>query len=230
MIQEGVFVKFSFLKEKGHIISFVGAGGKSTWMYRMAEYYSAKGYRVLVTTTTHICIPKGDAWVKSLEEAEKRWSRGKYAVAGEEAENGKMSSLEIEKLQNYIKRAEVVLIEADGAKKMPCKVPAEHEPVLLPESDIVIGVMGLDSLGKPLKEVCFRKDYAERLLRKTQEEILTEEDVIEILSSEQGTKKNVGWRHYCIILNKCNNKQRRQVAMRIAEGLHEKGIFEVAIG
>ena len=80
-----VFERFSFLEEKGHIISFVGAGGKTTWMYRMAEYYSARGYRVLVTTTTHIWIPEGNGWVKSLEEAENKWNKGEYVVVGEEA-------------------------------------------------------------------------------------------------------------------------------------------------
>lgn len=49
----------------------------------------------------------------------------------------------------------MVLLEADGAKRMPCKVPAAHEPVLLPESDIVLTVAGLSALGRPLREVCF---------------------------------------------------------------------------
>lgn len=225
-----VFERFSFLEEKGHIISFVGAGGKTTWMYRMAEYYSARGYRVLVTTTTHIWIPEGNGWVKSLEEAENKWNKGEYVVVGEEAPNGKLSSMERKKLQSYMKKAEVVLVEADGAKRMPCKVPADHEPVLLPESDIVVGIMGMDSLGKSLKEICFRVDDAERLLGKLREEILTEEDMIEILSSNRGTRKNVGSRHYCVILNKCNDKQRKQAAKRIAKRLREKGILEVAIG
>ncbi len=225
-----VFERFSFLEEKGHIISFVGAGGKTTWMYRMAEYYSARGYRVLVTTTTHICIPEGNGWVKSLEEAENKWNKGEYVVVGEEAPNGKLSSMERKKLQSYMKKAEVVLVEADGAKRMPCKVPADHEPVLLPKSDIVVGIMGMDSLGKSLKEICFRVDDAERLLGKLREEILTEEDMIEILSSDRGTRKNVGSRQYCVILNKCNDKQRKQAAKRIAERLREKGVLEVAIG
>ena len=34
--------------------------------------------------------------------------------------------------------ADIVLIEADGAKRNPCKVPASHEPVIVAASDIVI--------------------------------------------------------------------------------------------
>ena len=38
--------------------------------------------------------------------------------------------------------SDLVLVEADGSKRLPCKVPADHEPVLLPESDIVVAVLG----------------------------------------------------------------------------------------
>ena len=41
--------------------------------------------------------------------------------------------------------SDLVLIEADGSKRLPCKVPADHEPVLLPESDIVVAVLGLSA-------------------------------------------------------------------------------------
>ena len=49
---------FPFLTEKNHVVSLVGAGGKTTLLYALAEYLRAKGWRVLVTTTTHIWQPK----------------------------------------------------------------------------------------------------------------------------------------------------------------------------
>lgn len=211
------------------MISLVGAGGKTTLMYRMAEAYCQRGYKVLVTTTTHIQRPSEEYRVRSCTEAEKLWGQGKFAVAGTDAEEGKMSSPDHAEMQAYLKKADIILIEADGAKKMPCKVPAEHEPVLIKESDIVIGVAGLDSIGKPLQEVCFRIEKAEWFLGKQRTELLTEEDLAEILSSGKGTRKAVGSRDYYVILNKCSDEARRESAGRIRELLYKRGIMQVGI-
>ena len=64
---------------------------------------------------------------------------------------------ETELFEEARKKADLTLIEADGARHLPCKAPAEHEPALLSSSDLVIGVTGLSALGQPLgKEMCIR--------------------------------------------------------------------------
>lgn len=56
MIDEKIF---PFLAEKGHVISLVGGGGKTTLMYNLAAHCAHKGWRVLAATTTHIMQPPG---------------------------------------------------------------------------------------------------------------------------------------------------------------------------
>ena len=51
--------QFPFLAEKGHVVSLVGGGGKTTLLYAFARHCAAKGWRVLVSTTTHIRRPSG---------------------------------------------------------------------------------------------------------------------------------------------------------------------------
>ena len=52
-----------------------------------------------------------------------------------------------------------------SAKGLPCKAPAAHEPVLLPQSDNLLAVAGLSALGRPLEQaVCFRAPLAAALL------------------------------------------------------------------
>ena len=79
----------------------------------------------------------------------------------------KLKMPEIDWMRQAMKLSDLVLIEADGSKCLPCKVPADHEPVLLPESDIVVAVLGLSALGRSLKECCFRlkkqKSYCQRM-------------------------------------------------------------------
>ena len=41
-----------------NIISFVGGGGKTTSIYTLANELSSLGKKVLVTTTTHMHMPK----------------------------------------------------------------------------------------------------------------------------------------------------------------------------
>lgn len=47
---------------------------------------------------------------------------------------------------------DLVLCEADGARRLPLKAPAEHEPVIPASSSIVVALMGLDAIGRPLTE------------------------------------------------------------------------------
>ena len=37
--------KFPFLREKGHVVSLIGGGGKTTLLYALSAYCMAKGWR-----------------------------------------------------------------------------------------------------------------------------------------------------------------------------------------
>lgn len=52
---------FPFLKEKGHVISIVGAGGKTALMHMLASYSADLGHKVIVTATTHIMLLQAGA-------------------------------------------------------------------------------------------------------------------------------------------------------------------------
>ena len=175
--------QFPFLAEKGHVVSLVGGGGKTTLLYAFARHCAAKGWRVLVSTTTHIRQP------------------GENYAADEAA---LATALPPEQLICWMAQADMVLLEADGAKRMPCKVPAAHEPVLLPESDIVLAVAGLSALGRPLREVCFRLEQACALLGTAPETLLTPELLARLLASEQGGRKLVGNRRFSVVLNQAD--------------------------
>jgi probable selenium-dependent hydroxylase accessory protein YqeC len=47
---------------------------------------------------------------------------------------------------------EMMIIEADGAAGRPVKAPREWEPVIPPSSTLVIGILGVDGVGKELNE------------------------------------------------------------------------------
>ena len=85
--------KFPFLREKGHVVSLIGGGGKTTLLYALSAYCTAKGWRVLTATTTHIRKPvnvpwivvneeENTAWENARKERDRLWQQGTYVVAG----------------------------------------------------------------------------------------------------------------------------------------------------
>ena len=208
--------------EQKHIISLVGGGGKTTIMYELANFYAAAGKKAVVLTTTHIWLPngkdvQGGAYGADWPAVASLWQQGRFAVIGTlEQGTGKLIAPGTDLLRLALDRCDVAIIEADGAKQMPCKLPAEHEPVLLESSDIVIAVAGLDALGKSLEEGCFRWQLGRELFASSCNLLLDAAKLAQILLSEQGSRKSVGTRAYYIALNKCDVVEHAQ-----AEGLRE---------
>ena len=205
---------FPFLAEKGHVVSLVGGGGKTTLLYAMAAHCASRGWRVLVTTTTHILCPADGTLAQTDAQLQALWARGSYAVVGTPAPGGKLTAPAADQLAAWMDQADGVFIEADGAKHLPCKAPAEQEPVLLPQSDIVLGVAGLSALGQPLHRVCFRLEQTCALLQAEPETLLTPELLAQLLASPRGGRKQVGDRLFYGVLNQADSAQRRNLGQQ----------------
>ena len=66
----GMGTAFPFLKEKNHVVSIIGGGGKTTLLYEMAGFCVKNDQKVLVTTSTHIYRPPKEWHDQSLEAVE----------------------------------------------------------------------------------------------------------------------------------------------------------------
>ncbi|MGN0777194.1 MAG: selenium cofactor biosynthesis protein YqeC [Candidatus Ventricola sp.] len=212
---------FPFLGEPGHAVSLVGGGGKTTLMYALAEASRRRGLRTAVMTTTKIGRP--GTYCRTMAACQACWAAGEYAVCGERLGERKLVAPEPAVLAQLLAQAEALFIEADGARRLPCKAPAAHEPVILPETDTVIAVMGLDALGQPVGEICLRTEIVQALLGCGPEHRLTEEDMVRLLLSEQGSRKGVGQRDFFVVLNKCDGAQRLNAGRRMLELLRGQG-------
>ena len=194
-----------FTDGKKHNICLVGGGGKTTVMYELATAWAACGRKILVLTSTHILKPADGSFAADTAAVYDLWQQGRYAVIGTpEIATGKLTSPPQSVYKALQPQADVILCEADGSKHHPCKVPAEHEPVLLPDCDMVLAVAGMDALGRPLAQACQRPQPAAELLDCSVEKIINAQMLASLLLSEQGARKNVGARAYYIVLNKCD--------------------------
>lgn len=136
------------------VISFIGSGGKSSLIRLLAREQVAAGKAVAITTTTH--IRPIDNWIEDKKRALEALTEGSVVTIAEPAEQGKIKRLDESTLEAIFEKADLTLIEADGAKMMPLKYPAAYEPVLHPKTDLIILVAGMSALGRPLREVCHR--------------------------------------------------------------------------
>ncbi|BDU74917.1 selenium cofactor biosynthesis protein YqeC [Mesoterricola silvestris] len=152
---------FPLLPGGGGVVAFVGAGGKTTALFRLAREVAPRP--VLVTTTTHLADPRLEPGrggrVVFAPEMEHPFAGGPLppAVPGptillarEADAPGKVKGIHPSWVPPLRRTWDLVLVEADGSRRLPVKAPSEPEPVLPEGPDLVVGVVGVDCLGRPL--------------------------------------------------------------------------------
>ena len=146
---------------RGDVVAVAGAGGKTTLVYRMASEARACGLRVLVTTTTHmgtmdeesvgpVLVEEGGDLAVAVGEALER--EGRVTLLGRRVRPDKLEGVAPARVDTLAVLADLVLVEADGARGRSLKVPAPYEPVIPRSTTIVVVVCALDVLGQPLDE------------------------------------------------------------------------------
>lgn len=159
--------------QKDHpvILSFAGGGGKTSYIRRLAWEGRERGLKVLVMTTTHMAEPEHFAVFKrDLEMVRSMLEKESIAVAGRPVKDGKIAFWDKDFYKQAAALADIVLIEADGSKRLPVKVPGENEPVIPENSSVIICIYGLGAIGKQSDSCCFRLNQLEALLKLKDEE------------------------------------------------------------
>jgi len=193
------------------ITAFVGGGGKTTAIRRLAMELSERG-RVLVSTTTRIYPPEFPTLIDPAPAALREAFEQRAIVAAGSAQGEKLGPPE--NLAELCALADYALIEADGARRLPLKAPAAHEPVIPEGARLVVAVAGIDGAGRPISLVHRPELYA-RLVGKAEDMPVTPEDIARVLCHPEGQKKGVRclWR---ALINKADTLQRLALARECA--------------
>ena len=102
------------------IQAVVGSGGKTTLIHRLAEEYRAQGKKVFVTTTTHMRAEPDTLLTDDPEPILRALEQTGYAMAGI-PEGEKIRALSPATYAAVCARADEVLVEADGSRRLPLK-------------------------------------------------------------------------------------------------------------
>ncbi len=148
---------------RGDVVAFVGAGGKTTAMFRLADELAAQGLRVVTTTTTRLAREEAERaperLIVRLEDGPPQSlpalleKHRHIFVYTRPAELDKVRGVSEAWLSESLKTSpgiDVVLVEADGSRRLPLKAPYPHEPALPSSATLVVPSVGLNVLGQPL--------------------------------------------------------------------------------
>jgi len=204
----------------GLAVAFVGAGGKTSAIRRLAEEIAGDQSNeirsVLITTTArlgreqrdlaahHIVDPSED----QIEELPVSLSQFRSVlVTGPDLE-GKWippKSDVLEELHRIAaERGALLLIEADGARGRSLKAPEKHEPVIPDFIDLVVPMAGLDVMGQAIEsDAVHRSELVAALLRARQKSKIGPAELAALLAAEDGGLKSVpGGAEVRVVLNK----------------------------
>ena len=213
----------------GDVVSFVGGGGKTTSMFRLAGELAGMGWRVITTTTTHISqeqahMAPAAIHVDELSSLSAQLDRhGQCLIIGAPDGKGRVFGASSELIADLQARADVdaVIVEADGSRSRPFKAPGTNEPVVPETCTILVPIVGLSALDTTLDEDhVHRAELAAGLARVPVGSMITEEIVARVLCHPDGGGKLLPPGARLVpLLNKADTESTRNRARIIAETL-----------
>jgi probable selenium-dependent hydroxylase accessory protein YqeC len=234
VLQENNLINAFGIGEQG-IIAFVGGGGKTSLMWRLAKELAKKNKKVLVTTTTRIMPPTVESnhffadsdLNKVIVNIQKKLKNGQIFTLGKEFKGEKLVGIDIawiDKLSGFV---DYILVEADGARRKPFKAPAEHEPVIPQDTTTVVSVVGIDALEKELTdENVFRSELISDISGTPVGEKINVGTIASVMVSDKGSRKNVP-KHarWVVCINKVDDLEQLQSADMVAKYILAKQPF-----
>ena len=233
--------------EAREVISLVGAGGKTTLMFRLAKELSLRGKKVVTTTTTKIlepvCGETDSLFVASNEERIKEFVKGHLVqydhitVARERLESGKLKGVSAGLIDELCRSQEIdaVIIEADGAAGRPVKAPREHEPVIPARTTLSVAILGVDGLEMKLNEKnVFQPERISEITGVPMGERLTDEAMAILVTHPEGIFKGTpSSARVVVFLNKVDVPngvaKAKSIAYKILDKKH-KQIERIVLG
>lgn len=165
------------------VTSVIGSGGKTSLLAALARELPGT---VVLTTTTHI-LPFPDVPLVTSADADdvrSALAESRVVCVGSRAEkNGKLVTPELG-IDALASLADYVLVEADGARRLPLKAHAPWEPVVPACSGRTILVLGAFGLDHPVREKVHRPELFCELAGCTPDDPATPELVARAANAE----------------------------------------------
>lgn len=211
----------------GDVVAFVGGGGKTTAMLRLATEIASAGGRVVTTTTTRLAASEvllAPVHVRTIAALAAALATARHVLltGAVDAPADKALGVAPEALCALQLPGTTLVIEADGSRQLPFKAPGDHEPVIPACSTLVVPVVGIDAVGRPLSARSVHRP--ERVSRICAGETVTPAMVAAVMTDPRGGCKNVpAGARIVLLINQVDDDDRRRLARDIAVRVLESG-------
>jgi probable selenium-dependent hydroxylase accessory protein YqeC len=226
------------LEARRGLVCAVGAGGKKSTLYRLAEAHLAVGSsRIALTCTVTMAPPPASLGAPVIaegarlaDEIERHGRERRVLVyAAPSPKPGRIGGVPPAELARLHQSGgfEVTLIKADGARMRWIKAPAAGEPVLAPGTTTVLVLVSARVFGQPLATaVAHRLERVAAVTGAEPGERLAPGHVARLLTSEQGALQGVGGATVIPIINMVDDQARLEAARAAARlALQRTGRF-----
>jgi probable selenium-dependent hydroxylase accessory protein YqeC len=219
----------ALLDAADEMLAVVGAGGKKTTLYALADALD----RAVVTSTVR--IPPFEDRVERLVVTDEPvsalagdiWPLG--IVAADEGD--RFRGVEPERVDALAAAHHgPVLVKADGARTRLLKAPDGHEPRIPSEADVVVPIASARVVGSPLtREHVHRPERVASVIGLDLGNEIAAADVATVLASERGGLKDVpGDARVLPTVNMADDGRLVEVAREIADGVLDRASDRVA--
>lgn len=208
------------------LISFVGAGGKKSTMYRLVSAHSGKiGMTSTVRTppfrrrlNAHIIVAEPGELFARVKTAAEQYKRVAYAHASDKpARLQGVSPEEVSYIHSEL-GFDATFVKADGARLRWLKVPDDDEPLVPHDNSVLVPIVSIRAIGKRLSdEVAHRAKDAARVMKLKLGDRITAAHLARLLASDQGGLKNAGEAMVIPVINMVENKEDLRLAILVAE-------------
>lgn len=206
------------------LISLTGGGGKTSLLFALSRELATAGHNVIATTTTRIATTEvlrapSYCLANDLSHLHQNLAQHHFCVVVGSLGHDKAKDVPIDLPAKLLAHPDVaaVIVEADGAKMLPVKAPADHEPVVPPQTTLLIPLAGIDALSAPIQDIAHRPSRLAGLLGISLHEKLTPEHVARLLTSPHGGLRNAPPQARVIpFINKVETDEQHAQALQIA--------------
>lgn len=145
---------------RGDVVAFIGAGGKTSTLVNLGYELAELGWRVTATTMTRIgidqmaLVPHAVRVNEGTDALSAALGQHRFVFLYDRIDEDEVYGAApdyIPFLMDYVD-SDVLLIEADGARGLPLKAPYADEPVIPPETSLVVPIASVSVLGQELNE------------------------------------------------------------------------------
>lgn len=209
MFKTNDFNEFIELAKNYKVICFIGSGGKTTTIFKLAEHLKNDNNFVLITTTTKM----SSEFIKNLKLVSRETINtnrsSSIQLLSKKIHNKKIIGEDSMFIDSLSRSFDYILIEGDGSRKKSLKAYGVNEPVIPLSTELVVACFSIDILGRIISDdTIFRCDIFLKCISKDKFSRLGIDDIVKFIVSPKGLFGFSGELKKVILITKVNNKEK----------------------